>query len=85
MRCLQCDPLAEYFKPRGIPLVNLEEVILELDEVEAVNLADKLGYSHEDGAKKMEVSRATFGRILKSGRKKIAEAILDGKAIRLNK
>jgi len=63
---------------------DLEEVILERDELEAVKLADYDGLKHEEGAEKMNVSRATFGRILEKGRHKIAESIIKGKAIKIN-
>ena len=79
-----CDPAAYYFKPRGIPMKELEEIILEKDEVEAIKLADFDNLSHEEGAKKMKVSRATFGRILNGARNKIAECILMGKAIKIS-
>lgn len=62
----------------------LEEVIIEKDELEAVKLADYDCLKHEEGAEKMNISRATFGRILEKGRKKIAESIIKGKAIRIN-
>ncbi len=63
---------------------NLEEVILEHDELEALRLADFLALSHEAGAAKMKISRATFGRIIEKARYKIADCILNGKAIRIN-
>lgn len=72
-----------YFKPRGIPLVELEEVSVRLDELEAIRLADYEGLYHEDAAQKMKISRATFGRILDEARHKVAEAILKGKALKI--
>lgn len=63
---------------------NLEEMVLERDELEAVKLADFDGLKHEEGAVKMNISRATFGRILEKGRYKIAESIIKGKAIKIN-
>ena len=63
----------------------LEEIALERDEFEAINFADLKNLSHEEAAEKMEISRATFGRIIKSARKKIAEAMIMGKAIKINK
>ena len=62
----------------------LEEVILEADEVEAIRLADQLNLSQEEAAIKMEISRATFGRIVNKARNKIASGILSGKAIRID-
>ncbi|MCZ7603432.1 MAG: DUF134 domain-containing protein [Melioribacteraceae bacterium] len=83
-RRIKCNPGSNYFKPRGIPMHNLEEVVLERDELEAVKLADFDGLKHEEGAVKMNISRATFGRILEKGRYKIAESIIKGKAIKIN-
>ena len=82
-RCVNCCPDSSYFKPRGIPFVNLEEVFLNLDELEAIRLADLEGLYHEDAAVKMDVSRATFGRILVAARRKVAEAIVNGKALKI--
>jgi len=82
-RCIHCTPNTAYFKPKGIPIFELEEVSLSLDELEAIRLADYEGRYHEEAAKKMEVSRATFGRILSKARNKVAEVIVDGKALRI--
>jgi predicted DNA-binding protein (UPF0251 family) len=64
-------------------LFKLEEVFLLMDEVEALRLADLEGLYHEDAARKMGVSRATFGRILKQAKRKVAEALLKGKALKI--
>ena len=82
-RCVTCIPGAVYFKPRGIPLVDLEEVSLNLDELEALRLADYEGLYHEEAAQKMSISRATFGRILDMARHKITGAIVNGKALKI--
>jgi predicted DNA-binding protein (UPF0251 family) len=79
-----CKPSVYYFKPRGIPVYELEEIIIDHDELESLRLADLLCYSHEDAASEMKISRATFGRILESARKKVIDGILNGKAIRIN-
>lgn len=79
-----CRPGSKYFKPQGIPLRFLEELILEKDELEAINLADFEDLSHEQAAQRMNISRATFGRIIKDARNKIAESIIKGKAIKIN-
>ena len=84
-RAINCNPEAYYFKPRGVPLRQLESIYLLTDELEAINLADKKLCSHEEAAQKMKISRATFGRILRSARSKIAEAIISGKAIEIQK
>ena len=79
-----CNPSTNYFKPRGIPVYELEEIVIDHDELESLRLADLLAYSHEQAAKEMKISRATFGRIVEAARKKIADGILNGKAIRIN-
>jgi predicted DNA-binding protein (UPF0251 family) len=82
-RCVQCRPDSTYFKPRGIPLVDLEEVMITMDELEAIRLADYEGLYHEDAALKMKISRQTFGRILTSAHKKVASCLLKGKALKI--
>ncbi len=72
-----------WFKPAGVKLIDLDEIILSLDEVEALRLADLEGEYQELVAEKMEVSRQTVGRILANAHKKIADALVRGKAIRL--
>ena len=83
-RRICCNPSSVYFKPRGIPMYELQEIILDHDELESLRLADLLAYSHEKAAKEMKISRATFGRIVEVARKKVADGILNGKAIRIN-
>jgi predicted DNA-binding protein (UPF0251 family) len=75
-----CDPMVDYFKPRGIPVSDLQEVCLALDELEAIRLADIDGMYQKEAAKMMNVSRQTFGNIIESAHKKIAGAIVNGKA-----
>ena len=74
-------PASNYYKPRGIPLSVLELVTLTFDEIEAVRLADMEGMYQEQAAAKMNVSRQTFGRIIESAHKKIADALVNGKAL----
>jgi len=74
---------ATYFKPAGIPLRVLDEVALSLEEAEAIRLKDLEGLDQEDAARRMNVSRPTFQRVLASARQKMADAILHGKAIRI--
>jgi predicted DNA-binding protein (UPF0251 family)/predicted Fe-Mo cluster-binding NifX family protein len=78
-----CEPQVNYFKPRGIPVSQLEEVVLTIDEFEAVRLADLEGLYQEDAAKKMNVSRQTFGNIIESAHKKIADTIVNAKALKI--
>jgi len=82
-RRISCHPGCSYFKPQGIPLFMLEEVVLTLDEYEAVRLADMEGLYQEDAAAKMDISRPTFGRIIETAHKKIAEALVKGKALKI--
>ncbi len=65
-------------------MIDLEEVVLEHDELEALRLADFLAFSHETAAAKMKISRATFGRIVEKARNKVADCLLNGKAIKIN-
>lgn len=82
-RTVKCNPTSYYYKPQSIPLSMLEEVILEIDELESLRLADYLAHSHEQAAAKMKISRATFGRIVEKARNKVVDAILHGKAIKI--
>ena len=82
-RIVGFNPDVSYFKPRGIPLVDLDEVRLTVDEREAIRLADLMGMSHEDAGRKMGVSRATFGRIVQQARNAVADALINGKAINI--
>jgi predicted DNA-binding protein (UPF0251 family) len=72
-----------YFKPQGIPMRDLEEIELELDEIEALRLADLEDLYQADAAAKMGVSRQTFGNIIARAHKKVAAALLGGKALRI--
>jgi predicted DNA-binding protein (UPF0251 family) len=81
--CIACHPGATYFKPRGIPLWQLEEIVLPLDGFEALRLADFQGLTQEEGAERMGVSRATFGRIVENARRVVADALINGKALRI--
>lgn len=83
-RRISCRPASYYFKPRGISLIELDEIELAQDELEAIRLADLKGLFQEDAAAKMLVSRATFGRIIIKAHQKIADAIINGKAIRVS-
>jgi len=80
-RRIGCLPQANFYKPRGIPLAILQHVNLTFDELEAVRLADLEGLYQEQAAQKMNISRQTFGRIVESAHKKIADALVNGKAL----
>jgi len=82
-RYISTDLPVTYFKPQGVPMRFLQHVALTMDEAEALKLADLEGLSQEEAAKHMNVSRATFGRIAAQARFKTADAIINGKAIRI--
>ncbi len=83
-RRIEHMPSVTYFKPAGVPLRALAEIALTLDELEALRLADLLGLYQEQAAERMGISRATFGRIVESARRKTADALTTGKALRLD-
>jgi len=76
-------PGVTYFKPAGVRMVDLDESIVTVDEFEAVRLKDLLGLEQDESAAKMGISQPTFHRLILSARKKIADAIVNGKAIRV--
>lgn len=76
-------PGVTYFKPAGIPLSSLYEICLSVEEIEAIRLKDLQDMDQEQCAQQMNISRATFQRILESARKKLADALLSGKAIKI--
>ena len=82
-RRLRFRPRAHYFKPQGIPMHNLEEIVLTKEEMETVKLKDFDGLEQTEASGKMNTSQSTFQRILSSARVKIAEAIVKGKALRI--
>jgi len=71
------------FKPAGTPLHGLGVVRLDLDGLEAMRLANLDGLYQEAAAEQMGVSRATFGRILTEARARVAQALVEGKALRI--
>ena len=76
-------PDKNYFKPRGIPSIELEEVVLNLDEYEAIRLVDYEQLYQEEAAIRMNISRQTFGRIIEAAHKKIADVLMNGKALKI--
>ncbi len=83
LRYIEFPPGVRYFKPRGIPLSELEEVVLTAEELEALKLKELEGLSQKECAKRMGISRTTFRRDLESAHFKITEALLKNKAIRI--
>jgi predicted DNA-binding protein (UPF0251 family) len=82
-RNIVSQPKSYYFKPRGIPLCRLEEITLAADEFQALKYYDSDGKSQIEAAGLMGISRQTFGNIISSVRKKIAEALVHGKALKI--
>ncbi|MGC8979047.1 DUF134 domain-containing protein [Caldisericum sp.] len=76
-------PKRNYFRHEGNEPFKLIEITLTLDEVEALRLADLEGLYQEEAAKRMNISRPTFGRILEVVHRKVADAIINGKAIKI--
>lgn len=74
-------PVARLFKPGGVPAVG--QVPMGIDEFEAVRLADLEALEHEQAARRMGISRQTFGRVLASARRKLAQALVLGQALRI--
>ena len=74
-------PHKKVFKPAGVPLKQLAEIRLQLDELEALRLADVEHLYHEQAGQQMGLSRATFGRLLQGAREKVARALLEGCSI----
>lgn len=83
-RLIHIKPPSKAFKPLGIPTSSLKSVELKLDELEAVVLTDLKGLYHEEAAERMNISRATFSRVIQKARKKIAEALVEGKLLVIN-
>jgi len=82
-RCIKFRPDVYYFKPQGIPLRELEEMVLFPDELEALKLHEVDGLEQIEASEKMKISQPTFARLLGSAHQKIAEAIVKGKAIKI--
>jgi len=78
-------PNANYFKPAGVRMIELEEKTISIDEFEAIRLIDLEEIGQIKAGELMQISQPTLSRLLKSARKKISEAIIKGKAIRIEK
>ena len=82
-RCITFQPDVTYFKPRGVPLKELEEVQIDADELEALRLTNMELLDQIQASEKMNISQPTLQRMLVTARKKLTEALVEGKAIRL--
>ena len=83
-RSIRFSPKITYFKPQGVSLQSLEVENLLLDEIEALRLSEIESLSQAEAAEKMQVHQSTFHRILASARRKIALALINGRAIKIN-
>jgi predicted DNA-binding protein (UPF0251 family)/DNA-directed RNA polymerase subunit RPC12/RpoP len=77
------EPIISVYKPAGIPANELEEILLSVDEFEAIRLADLEGINQRQASKKMHVSQPTFNRILSSARTKVARGLVEGNVLRI--
>ncbi|MFA5129005.1 MAG: DUF134 domain-containing protein [Patescibacteria group bacterium] len=84
-RKISFNPRVDYFKPRGVPMKELEIVELTAEEMEAYRLRHINDMDQLEAAKKMRTSQSTYQRILYSAYKKIADALINGKAIKIIK
>ena len=82
-RWIKCEPGERCFRPKCVPLNQLDGVSVTLDEFEAVRLADVEGLKQEAAAKRMKISRPTFSRIITSAHSKIGDALVNIKAIKI--
>ena len=83
-KMVYAEPGVSYFKPRAVPLMELKEIDLTVEEFEAVRLADLNCLKQIKIAKKMDISQPTLHRLLESAHKKIADALVNGKAIKIH-
>ena len=82
-RRIRFKPNTTYFKPQGVPMSQLEVIELTIEEVEALRLKNIKDLDQNECAKKMNTSQSTFQRILDSAYKKVSQALIEGKAIKI--
>jgi len=82
-RLIRFQPEITYFKPQNVPLRELEEISLTIDELESLRLAECENLSQTMAAEKMQIHQSTFQRNLTRARKKIADALINGKSIKI--
>jgi predicted DNA-binding protein (UPF0251 family) len=83
-RRISCFPKATYYKPREIPMCDLEIINLSLEELEAIRLCDLLQIAQDEAADQMGISRKTFWNDLQKARQKVVDALVNGKAIQIS-
>jgi predicted DNA-binding protein (UPF0251 family) len=84
VKIVDFEPGITYFKPRAVPLNELEEIDLTIDELEAMRLSNIEKIGQEDAALKMGIHQSTFQRILSRAREKVTDALVNGKAIKIH-
>jgi len=82
-RFVRAEPNVSYYKPRGIPIGTIDEVVLNVDEYEALRVKDHLDLPQKEAAQQLKISQPTLHRILKSAHSKVADALVNGKALRI--
>ncbi len=82
-RIVDREPTVTYFKPRGVPLRDLDEVTLTVEGAEALRLSEIEGLDQDSAAERMGISRQTFGRILADARRTVARAVVEGLGLRI--
>lgn len=82
-RWVKCLPGERCFRPKCKPMSKIEGIVLSIDEFEAMRLACLEEMKQIDAAKLMKISRPTFSRIVASACKKVTDALVNVKAIRI--
>ena len=83
-RRVSCLPKATYYKPREVPLCDLEIINLSIEELETIRLCDLLHVEQNEAAEMMGISRKTFWNDLQKARQKVVDALVNGKAIEIS-
>ncbi len=83
VKVVRNEPRIVYFKPTGVALADLEQIELTVEEVEALRLSDLNDMKQKEAASLMKIHQSTFHRTLKDARKKVAQALINGKAIKI--
>lgn len=78
------EPQVTYFKPAGVPLRELQELEISIDELESLKLVDYQELEQTEASRKMKISQPTLHRLLVSARKKVSEALANGCAIKIH-
>jgi len=84
-RCCRTDASGLFYKPKGVPMLTLEQAALTLDEFEAMRLCDLDGLEQTEAGEQMGVSRGTIQRLLETGRKTLIQALVERKSIQVGK